>query len=104
MRWGTPALQQHLAAGPLPRATPQWSEWAAHRAHITAHTVPYIGEPPPIPDTQHQYVALQIARTAIGDDGWHQNLPEITVYCTASAAPDRWLVDQLQLTEAAGQP
>lgn len=99
-RWGTTALRGGLAATSPVRPTPEWTDWAAHHARVDAHPVPYIGEPAPPPEPERAYAALQLARTALGDGGWRQELPQITVYCTARTEAGRWLVDELQLTEA----
>ena len=73
-------------SGQQPVQTPQWQEWASHRARVEVRVDPYAGDalPPARDDEQHHGVL--VTAVPVGRDGWRGPAALRTVVCTLRPA------------------
>lgn len=80
---------------PVPR-TPQWQQWAVHRALTDIQVDPYAGDAlPPVAGGEQHYAAV-VAVWPIGRDGWRGPMRRHTVVCVLRPAEAGWRVSSYE--------
>jgi hypothetical protein len=94
-QFGTSALvAQFTGQG----ADPEWAGLLAHEAYVAVSTAAVADDPPPI-GLGEAAAGVVARRTAIGESGWRERLPDIVVYCTLVIGQQGWKVDTVSFSE-----